>query len=99
MKLKHVCLVLAAALLPAAPIQAQDKPKSEPMYGYRMMTPQERDEYRAKMRNAKSAEEREKIRAEHQASMKERMGAGMGPGGGMMGPGGGMGPGGMGRGK
>ena len=111
MKLRPITLFLAACLLSAPALHAQDKPKSEPIYGYSMMTSQERDEYRARMREAKSAEERERIRAEHHERMKERAkergitlpdkppaggGVGMGPGG--MGPGG-MGPGGMGRGK
>ena len=61
------------------------------------MTRQERIEFRAKMRSAKTAEERERIRAEHHEQMmvraKERgvtlpdeppaRGGGMGPGGGM----------------
>lgn len=83
--------------------QVQDQ---QQIYGNQLMTEQERNEYRAKMRGAKSAEEQERIRAEHhtrmQARAKERgvtlpdepppqgMGKGMGPGGGM----GGMGPGG-----
>lgn len=108
MNLKTLCLLVAAALLPVPAIQAQDKPKAktEAIYGYQMMTPQERDEHRAKMGAAQTQEERERIRAEHHALMKERakergitmpdqppargMGGGMGPSGGM-GPGGGMG--------
>lgn len=86
--------------------QAQDQ---EQVYGSQLMTPQERTEYRAKMRAAKTIEEREQIRLEHHERMKARAkaqgvtlpdeppvrGGGMGPGGGGMGPGGGgMGPGG-----
>jgi hypothetical protein len=82
--------------------------QQEQVYGSQLMTPQERDEYRARMRSAKTPEERERIREEHHERMKERAkergmtlpdeppprGRGMGPGGGM-GPGdGGMGPGG-----
>ena len=37
-----------------------------------MMTEQERIEYRARMRTAKTAEEREQIRLEHHERMKER---------------------------
>ena len=79
-------------------------PKSEPIYGYRMMNDQERNEYREKMRNAKSAEERQALRDENhkrmQARAKERgvtlpeqrgpRGEGKGPG---YGPGSGKGPG------
>lgn len=85
--------------------------RNEQIYGYSLMTPQERDEYRAKMRNARTAEERQAIREQHHVEMVQRAkdrgvllpdtppqaGGQMGPGGGM-GPG--MGPGGgMGRGS
>jgi hypothetical protein len=58
-------------------VLAQDTPskpaaKSEAIYGYQMMTPQERDEYRARMRNAASAAERQAVRDEHHAAMAER---------------------------
>lgn len=59
---------LFAAEQPAAGVA----PKSEPIYGYRMMTGQERDQYREKMRNAKSADERQSLREEHQKLMTER---------------------------
>ncbi len=76
--------------------------KQEQVYGSQLMTRKERAEYRAKMRAAKTAEEREQIRKEHheamQARAKER-GVTLPDeppmrGGGMMAPGGGMGPGG-----
>lgn len=76
----------------------------ERIYGYELMTPQERLEYQNRMRAAKTYEEREQIRLEHHKAMQERAKAqgktlpdmppaGMGSGGGM-GPGGGLGPGG-----
>lgn len=83
--------------------------KQEQIYGSQLMTPQEQSEHRAKMRSAKTAEEREQIRKEHHELMKERAktrgmtlpdvpptrGGGIGTGGGGRGPGGGgMGPGG-----
>ena len=88
-------------------IQTQTKDQ-EPIYGSELMTEKERNEYRERMRSAKTQQEREKIRSEHHDRMlaraKERgvtipdqppaKGAGNGPGGGM-GPGaGGMGTGG-----
>lgn len=92
--------------------QIQDKTKTQDqIYGSQLMTQQERNEYRNRMRSAKTAQEQEQIRAEHHERMKVRAkergvtlpdkppakGSGMGPGG--MGPGG-MGPGGgMGGGK
>ncbi|MFZ3037649.1 MAG: hypothetical protein WA112_10320 [Rugosibacter sp.] len=111
-----VVLSLSAGFASAAdPEPAKEKvqtQKQEQIYGRQIMTQQERTEYRAKMRTAKTAEEREQIRKEHHEQMKERAksrgvalpddpparGGGMGPGSGM-GPGGsGMGPGG-GRGR
>ena len=87
--------------------QTQDQARDTPIYGSQLMTQQERSEYRAQMRNAKTAQEREQIRKEHHERMKVRAkekgltlpdepparGRGMGPG-----PGGGMGPGGGGMG-
>ena len=83
-------------------LQTQDK---DQIYGSQLMTQQERNEYRNRMRAAKTAQEREQIRKEHHESMKVRAkekgltlpdepperGRGMepGPGGGGMGPGGG----------
>jgi hypothetical protein len=75
-------------------ISTQDQ---EQVYGSQLMTQQERTAYRARMRAAKTQEERERIRAEHHEQMKARAkergvtlpdepparGGGMGPGGGM----------------
>ena len=89
-------------------LRTQDQLRDQDIYGSQLMTMQERNEHRAKMRAAKTAEERERIRAEHHEQMKVRAkergvtlpdappagrGPGMGPGGG----GGGMGSGGGGR--
>ena len=85
--------------------QTQDQTQDR-IYGSQLMTDQERSDYRSRMRSAKTAQEREQIRAEHHERMmvraKERgvtipdeppaMGGGMGAGGGMGGgTGGGMG--------
>ncbi len=43
-----------------------------PIYGSQLMTQQERNEYRAKMRSAKTAQERERLRYEHHEQMQER---------------------------
>ena len=120
MKTPTLCAVsalLGALLLPglaqAAETAKQAAPaKQEQIYGSQLMTPQERREHRAKMRSAKTAEEREKVRLEHHEAMQARAkekgvtlpevpparGGGMGPGGGMGSGGGGMGPGGGGMG-
>ena len=85
--------------------KAQDR-NQDRVFGSQLMTRQERNEYRNRMRSAKTAEEREQIRAEHHERMmvraKER-GVTLpddppARGSGMMGPGGGMGGGGMGPG-
>lgn len=99
-------LALSSALVPAQ-TQTQDQAQTQQrIYGSQLMTKQERLEYRARMRAAKTQQEREQIRAEHHQRMQERAKArgmtlpdmppfqpgrgGMGP---AMGPGGGMGPG------
>ena len=87
--------------------KTQDQTRTrDRIFGSQMMTQQERNEYRARMRSAKSLQEREQIRAEHHERMKVRAKergvtlpddpparGGMGPGSGMR-PGGGMGSGG-----
>jgi len=113
MKRTVIASVLAAALILSAGISLGDD-QQVTIYGNQLMTQQERNEYRTKMRAAKTDEEREQIRKEHHERMKERAkaqgvtlpdepptrGGGMGPGNGHMGSGGGhMGPGGGGRGR
>jgi hypothetical protein len=74
--------------------------KSEPIYGYRIMSNEERNDFRKRMREAGSAKERQAIRDEHRKLMESRAkergvtlpeprGRGAGP----MRPGAGMGPG------
>jgi hypothetical protein len=54
-------------------VQVKDQAqKKEQIYGSQMMTSQERVEHRKKIRAAKTAEERERIRAEHHEAMKIR---------------------------
>lgn len=78
------------------------------VFGWQLMSEQERQEYRRQMQQMKTEEEREAFRLEHHKMMKERareMGVTLpdepGPRGKGMGPGGGMGPGsgGMGGGR
>ena len=52
--------------------QTQQQVRDREIYGYQLMTPQERDAYRARMRTAKTAEERERIRNEHHVAMQAR---------------------------
>lgn len=114
--MKHVsmwavslCMALGIAAPAAAQMQSDQMPMRdqdrERIYGYELMTPQERTEYQARMRALKTEQEREALRLEHHKKMQERaqaqgktlpdmppagMGPGMGPGGRGMGPGGGM---------
>lgn len=45
---------------------------AQPVYGWQLMTPEERTAYQAKMRAAKTAKERAAIRAEHHKEMQQR---------------------------
>ncbi|HEU0234333.1 MAG TPA: hypothetical protein VFQ94_04295 [Gallionella sp.] len=73
-----MCAMLGANVSVAADqAQAQQKTqdkvqKPELIYGSQLMTPQERTEYRAKMRSLKTKEEREAFRMEHHQQMQER---------------------------
>jgi len=91
----------------------QERLQDQDMYGWQLMTPQEREEHRKKMRSLKTYEERETYRLEHHMEMQERareqgiilpgmpqpQGGGTGYKGGGMGPHDGMGGGGGGRGR
>jgi hypothetical protein len=116
MKQKFIvlCTLMGALSLPTGNVMAADPQPvqemagaqaQEQVYGSQLMTIDERNEYQAKMRAAKTAEERELLRTEHHQSMQERAkargmtlpdepparggGMGMGPGGGGMMHGGG----------
>ena len=115
MRTTMAAAVAAAMMAMTATMFAAEQPagtqarQSEPIYGYRMMNDQERNEYREKMRNARSADERQALRDEHHKLMQERAKErgvtlpergprpGMGPGG-AGGPGYGPGPRGEGKG-
>lgn len=111
MKRTLLYAAVLAAMLPAGGILAYAADQV-PIYGSQLMTQQERDEYRERMRAAKTEQEREQIRKEHHEQMNIRAkekgvtlpdepparGRGMGPGKGMGPGGGGMGPG-MGNGR
>lgn len=78
-------------------LRTQDQIRDRDIYGYQLMTEQERDAYRAKMRAARTQQEREQIRVEHHTQMQARAnerGVKLPPepGMGIKGTGGGMGP-------
>ena len=95
-------MAVTISLFAADQSPAGAAPKSEPIYGYRMMDDQERNHYRERMRNAGSAEERQAVRDEHRKLMEARAnerGVTLpGPRGEGKGPGYGPGPHGMGKG-
>ncbi|MFO7603135.1 MAG: hypothetical protein R6X06_04885 [Gammaproteobacteria bacterium] len=59
-------LLLALLVLPMG-VHAQDE-----VYGWQLMSEQERAEHRAKMQSMKTAEERERFRYEHHQKMEQR---------------------------
>jgi hypothetical protein len=63
---------VAADQAPAQQKTQDGAQKPEVVYGSQLMTPQERIEYRAKMRSLKTQEEREAFRMEHHQKMQER---------------------------
>ncbi len=57
----------------AAPVKEKSQAqKREQIYGSQLMTQQERNAHRAKIRDAKTEQEREQIRLEHHKQMQER---------------------------
>ena len=72
-------LLLGLVLLSIGIVFAADQDRTQlrtesqqQIYGSSLMTEQERNSYRERMRNAKTAEERERIRNEHHEQMKQR---------------------------
>jgi hypothetical protein len=64
-------LTLSAGALAQSGTQGSTR-AAEPIFGSQLMTQQERNEYRGRMRAAKTDEERAAIRAEHHQQMVER---------------------------
>ncbi|MFA6971727.1 MAG: hypothetical protein WC208_10045 [Gallionella sp.] len=62
----------AGNALAADQVAAQGREQVQQTTGRQLMTDEERNEQRAKMRSATSSEEREKVRAEHHEKMKQR---------------------------
>lgn len=53
------------------PMLADEKADEEHIFGSELMTEEERNEYRERLREAKTGQERERIRAEHRKRMQE----------------------------
>lgn len=63
----------AADTQASAPVAAQKKAQApDRIYGSQLMTTEERDAYRARMKQAKTQAERDKLRIEHHAQMQQR---------------------------
>jgi hypothetical protein len=105
-KHKSIAAVVLAAAFSFPLLSTAQSQTGGAIYGSQLMTQQERNEYRARMRSLRTAQEREQFRFEHHERMRERArargitlpdeppargGRGMGPGGQGMGPGGGAG--------
>jgi hypothetical protein len=68
------CVLAGASVATIAAEQPKGapRPKREIIPGSELMTPQERERYRRRMRGAKSEEERSRYRSEHVKQMQER---------------------------
>ena len=77
--IRRPILVAAAAMALALGAQTasgqQNSRDTTPIYGSQLMTVQEQNEYRERIRNAKTEEERAQIRSEHHQQMQERAAA------------------------
>jgi len=68
-----VLLMPAAAFAGSQPQQAQEQEQvTERVYGWELMSDQERREHRMKMQSLKTQEERERYRLEHHKKMQQR---------------------------
>ncbi|MDD3813863.1 MAG: hypothetical protein PHZ02_04385 [Desulfocapsaceae bacterium] len=73
--LAFTLFLFAGSVLAAAPTPVRENAQieqQEHIYGYQLMTPQERIEYRVKIRDAKNDEERKGIRKKHHNIMTIR---------------------------
>lgn len=67
-------LILYSGMAPAADVAppSKEQPALQQSTGRQLMTPEEQNEHRNKMRNAASADERKAIRKEHHEKMKAK---------------------------
>jgi cell division protein FtsB len=70
--MKQFLTVILTSCLILIGTSAMTVKAAEQVYGWQLMTQQERNEYRAKMQTLKTAEERERYRLEHHKMMQER---------------------------
>jgi len=65
-------VIVGATLMGLIPLSLTQAQQEEQVYGWQLMTEQERAEHRAKMRSFKTEKEREQYRREHHMKMQER---------------------------
>jgi hypothetical protein len=66
------CAACAALLLAQAVAAAEEPPKRELIYGAELMTHQEREQYRQRVRGAKDASEKAQVEDQHRKRVRER---------------------------
>jgi len=70
MKINKLFIIFSAALIFSLPLQSSNA--EDNVYGWEMMTEQERTQHSETMRNFNTNEERERYRLEHHKRMQER---------------------------
>lgn len=71
-RFRHLAIATLISLPLIAGAQPSTQASSEPIYGSQLMSQQERDQYRQRMRDAQTTQERDRIRQEHHDQMKDR---------------------------
>ena len=70
---QSIRLMLGAAALAALPVRTHAQQAAKrPLWGQEMLSEQERNRFHLEMRNARSEQERLRIREEHQALIRQR---------------------------
>ncbi|MCW8952804.1 MAG: hypothetical protein OQK53_08880 [Rhodospirillales bacterium] len=64
--------LIATALTLSAQAHAQSDSQGQTVYGWELMSPEERVEHQRQMREAKTVEERQQIQAAHRDKMQQR---------------------------
>ena len=66
------CAACAALLFVQAALPAEEPPKRELIYGAELMTHQEREQYRQRMRGTRNATEKAQVEDQHRKRVRER---------------------------
>ena len=68
----RLLVIALGALLLAPALSVNAQPREPAIYGSQLMTQQERLEYRERLRNTHTQQEREQLRLQHHREMQER---------------------------